>query len=136
MRIHHLNCGTLRPPGKAMVCHVLLLATDSQLVLVDAGFGTADVRDPCRLGPVRRVIGTALREEETAIARIRCLGLDPAAVGDVVLTHGDLDHAGGISDFPGARGHLLAEEHVAIHRRRGCGSPSATGLPSGPIVRT
>ena len=119
MRIHHLNCGTLRPPGESMVCHVLLLETGSRLVLVDSGFGTADVRDPRRLGPVRRVIGAALREEETAIAQIRSRGLDPADVGDIVLTHGDLDHAGGIGDFPQARIHLLAEEHVAIHRRRG-----------------
>lgn len=119
MHIHHLNCGTLRPPGESMVCHVLLLETDSRLALVDAGFGTADVRDPRRLGPVRHVIGTVLREEETAIAQIRALGLEPADVTDIVLTHGDLDHAGGISDFPGARVHLLADEHVAIHRRRG-----------------
>lgn len=119
VRIHHLNCGTLRPPGEAMVCHVLLLETGSHLVLVDTGFGTADVRDPRRLGPVRHAIGTVLREEETAIAQIRALGLDPADVADIVLTHGDLDHAGGISDFPGAQVHLLADEHVAIHRRRG-----------------
>lgn len=119
VRIHHLNCGTLRPPGEAMVCHVLLIETGSRLVLVDTGFGTADVRDPRRLGPVRHVIGSALREEETAIAQIRAQGLDPAAVTDIVLTHGDLDHAGGIGDFPDARIHLLAEEHVAVHRRRG-----------------
>src|SRR5699024_11869511 len=105
--------------GESMVCHVLLLETGSRLVLVDSGFGTADVRDPRRLGPVRRVIGAALREEETAIAQIRSRGLDPADVGVIVLTHGDLDHAGGIGDFPRARIHLLAEEYVAIHRRRG-----------------
>lgn len=119
LRIHHLNCGTLRPPGASMVCHVLLLEVGRHLVLVDTGFGTADVRDPRRLGPVRHVIGTALRAEETAIAQIRALGLDPADVTNIVLTHGDLDHAGGLSDFPQARVHLLADEHVAIHRRRG-----------------
>jgi len=119
VRIHHLNCGTLRPPGESMVCHVLLLETDSRLVLVDTGLGTADVREPRRLGPVRHVIKAALREEETAIAQIRSLGLDPADVGDIVLTHGDLDHAGGIGDFPDAQVHLSADEHVALNRRRG-----------------
>lgn len=146
MRIHHLNCGTLRPPGESMVCHVLLLETSSRLVLVDTGFGTADVREPRRLGPVRHVIGTALRAEETAIAQILSLGLDPADVSDIVLTHGDLDHAGGLSDFPDAQVHLLAEEHVAIHRRRGlleagryrpaqfAHRPLITGHPPGEVI--
>lgn len=119
MRIHHLNCGTLHPGGAAMVCHVLLLEVDARLVLVDAGFGTADVRDPRRLGPLRHVLGTALREEETALAQVRALGHDPAAVTDIVLTHGDLDHAGGIVDFPAARVHLTTAEQAAIGRRRG-----------------
>lgn len=119
MRIHHLNCGTLHPGGAATVCHVLLLEVDARLVLVDAGFGMADVRDPRRLGPMRHVLGAALREEETASAQVRALGHDPAAVTDIVLTHADLDHAGGIGDFPAARVHLTAMEHVAVLRRRG-----------------
>lgn len=119
LRLTHLNCGTLHPPGAAMICHVLLLEVGARLVLVDAGFGTADVRDPRRLGPLRHLLGAALREEETALAQLRARGLDPAAVSDIVLTHGDLDHAGGIADFPGARIHLSAAEHLAIQRRRG-----------------
>lgn len=102
-----------------MVCHALLLEIDERLVLVDTGFGTADVRDPRRLGPLRHVLRTALRHEETAIAQIRALGRNPAVVSDIVLTHGDLDHAGGISDFPAARVHLTAKERLAIRRRRG-----------------
>ncbi|WP_326836419.1 hypothetical protein VSH64_16150 [Amycolatopsis rhabdoformis] len=38
MKIHHLNCGTLRPwatPG-GLVCRVLLVETPAGLVLVDA----------------------------------------------------------------------------------------------------
>lgn len=119
MRIHHLNCGTMHPLGETMVCHVLLLEVDRDLVLVDAGYGTADVRTPQRLGAVRHLTRPVLREEETAIAQVRALGLDPGSVRDIVLTHGDLDHAGGISDFPAATVHLLAQENVAVHRRRG-----------------
>ncbi|MCT1774838.1 MBL fold metallo-hydrolase [Brachybacterium sp. p3-SID957] len=119
MRIHHLNCGTLTPPGESMVCHVLLLEVGRHLVLVDTGFGSADVRAPGRLGPVRHLLRPALRPEETAVARTRALGLDPAAVSDVVLTHGDLDHAGGLVDLPHAQVHLLAAEHRAIRHPRG-----------------
>ena len=33
---------------------------------------------------------------------------------DIVLTHGDPDHAGGLADFPTAAVHLSAEEHAAV----------------------
>lgn len=119
MRLHELNCGTLRPPGGRLVCRVLLLEVGARLVLVDAGFGQADVTDPRRLGPMRWLLGAALDPAETAHAQITERGLDPSAVSDVVLTHGDLDHAGGIADFPQARVHLLAAEHAAITGPRG-----------------
>lgn len=106
-----------------MVCHVLLLEVEDRLVLVDTGFGRDDVRDPSRLGPVRHLLRPALGEEETAHARIHALGLDPGRVTDVVLTHADLDHAGGLSDLPWATVHLLEAEHRAAR------------APGGPLER-
>lgn len=117
MRVHHLNCGTMRPPGTELVCHVLLLETDGGLVLVDTGFGAEDVADPSRIGPVRHLIRPALVREQTALWQVRQLGFDPADVGDVVLTHFDLDHAGGLADFPHARVHLTAAEALAATTR-------------------
>lgn len=119
LRIHHLDCGTLRTPVGVMVCHVLLVEVDDRLVLVDTGFGLADVASPRRLGPVRHVLFPDLDPARTAVGRIRALGLDPSAVSDIVLTHGDLDHAGGIPDLPRARVHLLRAEADAIGARRG-----------------
>lgn len=119
MRIHHLDCGTLRTPVGRMVCHVLLLEVEDRLVLVDTGFGTEDVRDPRRLGPVRHVLFPDLDLARTAVGRIRALGREPSEVSDVVLTHGDLDHAGGIPDLAHARIHLLAAEAAAIRTGRG-----------------
>ena len=54
VKVHHLNCGTMRPPlTPELVCHVLLVETPTGLVLVDSGFGLEDVRDPAgRLGLV------------------------------------------------------------------------------------
>lgn len=117
-RVHHLNCGTMTPLAAApMVAHVLLVERDAGLLLVDSGFGTTDLRQPKRLGqPFRAVVRPVLDPAETATARITDLGLDPADVTDIVLTHLDLDHVGGIGDFPRARVHVHAVElEAALH---------------------
>lgn len=102
-----------------MVCHCLLIETDDGLVLVDSGLGTEDVRHPRRrLGrefPV--MVGAKLREEETALRQVERLGFSAADVRDIVLTHLDLDHAGGISDFPKAKVHVFSKEHDAAMAR-------------------
>ncbi|WP_110183036.1 MBL fold metallo-hydrolase [Nocardioides solisilvae] len=122
MRVHHLNCGSMRAGRHPLVAHVLLLETDAAgLVLVDTGFGLADVADPARrLGATRHLLRPALDPQETAYRQVEALGLDPADVRHVVLTHFDLDHVGGISDFPDARVHVTAEEaQGAVHDPRG-----------------
>ena len=53
----------------------------------------------------------------TAVARVRALGFSPEDVRDLVLTHLDLDHAGGMADFPHARVHVYGPEHDAATRR-------------------
>ena len=107
----------MRMPTAPLVSHVLLIESEDRLVLVDTGFGQADIDDASRrLGAVRHFLRPALDTRETAIAQIRALGFNPADVRDIVLTHLDLDHAGGLSDFPHARVHLsAAEAQGAIH---------------------
>lgn len=132
MRIHHLSCGSLCPLGKRLIngrgrlfergflpCHVLLLETEAGLVLVDTGFGSADMARPSRLPASFRVQGGFVaRPEQTAVAQIRALGLDPADVRHILLTHLDLDHAGGLSDFPKATVHLHLRELEAARARK------------------
>lgn len=128
MKIHHLNCGSMQPPlgglfrspgapaaMAPLVCHVLLLETEAGLVLVESGFGLADIDQPGkRLGRAfMAMTGPALAPAETAREQIRELGLDPDDVRHILLTHLDIDHAGGIADFPGARVHVLADEYEA-----------------------
>lgn len=115
MRVHHLNCATMRPPMSApMVAHVLLLERAGGLALVDTGFGSGDLAEPRRLGRAFQLaVRPALDAAETAAAQIRARDLDPADVTDIVLTHLDLDHAGGLGDFPNARVHLHARELAA-----------------------
>ncbi|HWU85856.1 MAG TPA: MBL fold metallo-hydrolase [Kofleriaceae bacterium] len=128
--VHHLNCATMCPvagfllgqPGLGrgtLVCHCLLVETARDgLVLVDSGFGTREVEGTTRLsGVFRRVAGPALDPAEPAIAQVRALGFDPKDVRHLVVTHLDLDHAGGLPDFPWAKVHLHAREHAAAMAR-------------------
>lgn len=118
MKVHHLNCGTiLGVPGHPLVCHVLLVESENGLVLVDAGFGTTDCAAPAsRLGPSRHLVRPALREAETAARQIESLGFRTDDVRHIVVTHFDVDHIGGIADFPQARIHVTADEaRGAVH---------------------
>jgi glyoxylase-like metal-dependent hydrolase (beta-lactamase superfamily II) len=123
MKVHHLNCGTMNLPGAPLVCHVLLVETANGLVLVDSGFGTHDCADPTtRIGALRHVIRPRLLHIETAAHHVEALGFGVDDVHHIVITHFDLDHIGGISDFPHAQIHLTSAEALgAIH------GPSARG---------
>jgi glyoxylase-like metal-dependent hydrolase (beta-lactamase superfamily II) len=112
-RIHHLNCGTLHaPPNPAASCHCLLLEGGGGLALVDAGIGLLDVQRPLeRIGQqLIDLAGFQFHEDQTALRRVEKLGFRAADVTDVVLTHADPDHTGGLADFPHARIHASAEE--------------------------
>ncbi|MGY2701214.1 MBL fold metallo-hydrolase [Nocardioides sp. HB32] len=118
MTIRHLNCASMNPlAAPRMVAHCLLVERPEGLLLVDTGFGAADCADPKRLGrPFRALVRPVLDPAETAVAQVRALGHDPADVTDIALTHLDLDHVGGLADFPAARVHVFADElDAALH---------------------
>ncbi|MFD9409782.1 MBL fold metallo-hydrolase [Streptomyces sp. NPDC059989] len=131
MRIHHLNCGSLRkipPLGEqlmagatnrelAAVCHCLLIETASDgLILVDTGLGTADRQHP------EETLGAdwvayaqpSLDPEESALRQVIRLGYTAQDVRHIVLTHLHRDHTGGLPDFPHARVHVHPEEYRAV----------------------
>ena len=132
MHIRHLNTASLCPRGAClvhgrggllerarMVCHVLLIETRDGLALVDTGLGSGDVADPMRLG--RRwvqQVSPRLDSAETAAAQVRALGYRIDDVRHILLTHLDLDHAGGLPDFPKAKVHVDRLEHEAAVARR------------------
>ncbi|WP_019634536.1 MBL fold metallo-hydrolase [Actinomadura atramentaria] len=132
MRIHHLNCGTTRPLGGRLVsgaarppvfarqvCHCLLVETDDGLVLVDTGFGLADTARPERLSRRFRLYARpVLDPDETAVRQVARLGYSADDVRHIVLTHLDVDHAGGLGDFPNAKVHVSAAELDAARRPR------------------
>lgn len=143
MRIHHLNCGTDCPLGGALfdgrsvgplgqiVCHCLLIETDAHgLVLVDTGYGLADIDHPHRRPdpritlPWRMLLNIRLREHETAIRQIEALGFTANDVRHIIVTHLDFDHAGGLEDFPNATVHVMQREY-----------DDATGPRAGIVAR-
>ena len=104
-----------------LACHCLLLETGQGLALVDTGFGLEDVEHP---RPRLSRLFTALHRPrfdpmDTAVEQVRDLGFKPADVRHILLTHLDFDHAGGITDFPGATVHVLADEAAAARHRHG-----------------
>jgi glyoxylase-like metal-dependent hydrolase (beta-lactamase superfamily II) len=130
MRVHHLNCGSLCPHGARLingeggwlapaqiVCHCLAIEARGGLVLVDTGFGLEDARNPGRLGGAFRLLmNPQPREETTALRQLEALGFSAGDVSHVVTTHLDLDHSGGLPDFPQAEVHVFATElEAAMH---------------------
>lgn len=126
--IHHLDAGTLRPAGGAdligaeeLVSHVLVVELGSRLILVDSGIGLADMAAPAeRLGDTfLELSGPVLEPERTVVRQLVVRGLDPGAVTDVLLTHPDLDHAGGLADLPRARVHAHPDAVAAVRHPTG-----------------
>jgi glyoxylase-like metal-dependent hydrolase (beta-lactamase superfamily II) len=128
--IHHLNCGTLCPHGARLitgegglldtaelVCHCLLIEGAEGLVLIDTGFGLEDTRNPRQLGLLfTSLFRPRALAAETAVSQVRGLGFEPGDVRHIIATHLDLDHAGGLPDFPEAEVHLLGGElQAAMH---------------------
>ncbi|MFG6195026.1 MBL fold metallo-hydrolase [Nonomuraea sp. JJY05] len=120
MRIHHLNLGSMREiesldgqPAAPAVCHALLVETPaSGLVLVEAGLGLDDVAKPEEMleREWAELVGPLLSPDETAVRQVAALGYDPLDVRHIVLTHLDVDHSGGLPDFPHAQVHVMEVE--------------------------
>ncbi|WP_030252562.1 MBL fold metallo-hydrolase [Streptomyces violens] len=124
MKVHHLNCGSMTtieatydgPRPLPVVCHCLLVETDTDgLVLVESGLGTEDVRRPQdTLDPVwRELASPGLDPAEPAVRQVERLGFRAEDVRHIAVTHLDVDHTGGLPDFPAARVHVRAEELTA-----------------------
>jgi len=134
MRIHHLDCGPMRPPGGALMdgvsrgifgrltCHCLAIETPgSGLVLVDTGLGLRDMLRPYPRLPRANAAMLRFRfdPERTMLRQLKQRGFSPRDVRHIVMTHLDFDHAGGLIDFPEARVHLMEAEAKAASRREG-----------------
>ncbi len=90
-------------------------------VLVDTGFPAKYARDPERagledgLGIFGRVVSLTL--ENLPEVQLAKLGLKPPDITHLILTHGDVDHLGGLHGFPRAT-LILGEAERALPRPR------------------
>jgi glyoxylase-like metal-dependent hydrolase (beta-lactamase superfamily II) len=97
-----------------MVCHCLAIESDGGVILVDTGIGERDIADRGRLGrDFIFMTGARLDPKETMRAQLTTLGIKPDDVRHIVVTHLDLDHAGGLADFPRAKVHVHEVELAA-----------------------
>ncbi len=130
MRVHELDCCPMhvrlrgnpfgRSPQQYMPARCLLLELDDRLVLVDTGIGVDEVAHwRGQLSAVWVALSRpTLDPMTTAYEQVRALGHDPRDVRDIVFTHLDTDHAGGLPDFPDATAHVLRRERDASRARR------------------
>ncbi len=122
MKIHHLNCGTLKAPFVQIdsIVYCLLVETSRGLVLIDTGFGSRDYTHPAqKMRFFLRWMGVPKLQEETALAQVQSLGFDAGEVKHIIQTHLHIDHAGGLADFPEADVHVFRDEYLAIQNPRG-----------------
>jgi len=59
--------------------------------------------------------GFQFHEHATAVRQVERLGFRAEGVTDIVITHGDPDHVGGLADFPAATVHVPEEEHARLN---------------------
>jgi len=136
-RLHVLLCGyeiipktvSTRDRGHGFflaepIC-AYLIQTGSGWVLFDTGLDPAGVRDPAlcadlfdRHGWTRPVV----RAEHELDRQLRAIGVQPAEIGDIVLSHLHFDHTGYVKLCPTARVHLQRREYEAF--RDGAANPA------------
>ena len=122
-KIHHLNFGMMRAipvdPNSMTSCHCLLLEDPNGLALIDSGLGLIEMQHPHeRFGEqLLNIWGFTIDENLTAVRQLEKLGFNPADVKHIVLSHADVDHAGGLRDFPNAMVHLASEELANVEAK-------------------
>jgi glyoxylase-like metal-dependent hydrolase (beta-lactamase superfamily II) len=83
-----------------------VIKNSSRVIIVDTGFTQAEAT-------VRRQASGGVWDPQffcEPVDAVRMLGVDPASVSDIVLTHLHFDHAGSLSAFPSARFHIQERE--------------------------
>ena len=124
--IHHLDCISMCPrllkvnERGRLAIHVLAIESERDgLILVDTGYGTEAASNPKKIpGFFRFLARPQFSREATALGRLEALGFSADDVRHIVVTHLDLDHAGGLRDFPNAVVHIHARELEAAQKRQ------------------
>jgi len=114
--IEHTTFGLMGPivytPTRVMPIHCVIFQIGERVILLDSGFGTREMLAPNSLlgDDVLWRVFPLIDVRLTALDRLKARGIKPGQVTDIVLTHMDYDHAGGVYDFPNAIVHVSKEE--------------------------
>jgi glyoxylase-like metal-dependent hydrolase (beta-lactamase superfamily II) len=100
---------------------VLVHSDDDGWVAIDTGIGEQDALDPRRrLGlPFTLAVGATIDASRTLKQQALARNIDPREIKHVVLTHLDVDHAGGLPDFPWAKVHAHPREIATAANPKG-----------------
>jgi glyoxylase-like metal-dependent hydrolase (beta-lactamase superfamily II) len=126
VKVHHISCGFFRPWFKPLtygkggyldraryVAHCLLLEFDDRLALVDTGLGRKDMEFSLQRLGMGMTWGGGATSGTTAVEHVEALGFKASQVRDILVTHLDKDHTGGLRDFPDALVHVHPQELAA-----------------------
>jgi N-acyl homoserine lactone hydrolase len=107
-RLGILDYGTFEvaEDGRRIPILGFVIVAGDRVVLVDTGFPAEYVSAPAEaatrdgLDTFGRIV--TLTERHRPAGQLELAGLTTADVTDLVITHGDIDHVGGLHDFPSA----------------------------------
>lgn len=96
----------IRPHDRTIGIPGYLIQAEGKNILVDTGFPAKYAADPDQATAEDglNVFGRVLRltEENLPAGQLAKIGLRPSDIDRLVMTHSDIDHVGGIADFPEA----------------------------------
>ncbi|MFT4705054.1 MAG: glyoxylase-like metal-dependent hydrolase (beta-lactamase superfamily II) [Bradymonadia bacterium] len=90
-----------------LVCHCWFVECGDRRALIDTGFGLRALSNPSMMG---RLVGASPKTLRPLATQLASRGVDPTSLTDIIVTHLDFDHAGGLEDFPNATIHVWHSE--------------------------
>jgi N-acyl homoserine lactone hydrolase len=101
----------------AMPMPMFAIDTDDGWVVFETGCDPNVMTDPeGTWGRLAKAFRIDMADEDNPVARLATIGIGPADIGNLVVSHLHMDHAGGIRFFPDSRIHLQrAELRWALH---------------------
>lgn len=110
MRLFLLHLGVMQP-GDVPVPAYLVQTTDGTNILIDTGWPRSFVEEP--INPPGLVV--EMGPQDTVVARLATIGLQPSDIDYVVCTHLDDDHCGNHDLFTGAEFVIQRQHYELAH---------------------